>query len=105
MIQEFGRVQKSVAMQSAKSRKLGFLQSRNRSKDAQLLAVFQLGLKSHHVEQRAEFIVLPQLDDGVSFFRRIMRVREPERLHRSMPERFAAAFRHHLDWQAAIEIR
>ena len=35
---------------------------------------------------------------------RVVRIGQPERLHRAMPQRLAPALRHHLDRQAAVEI-
>ena len=69
-----------------------------------LLAVLQLGLEADHVEQRAERVVLAQLDDGVGLLAGPVRVRQPDRLHRPVPQRLAAALGHHLDRQAAVEI-
>ena len=69
-----------------------------------LLAVFELGLEADHVEQRAEPIVLPQLHDRVRLLRRLVRIGQPDRLHRPVAQRLATALRHHLDRQAAVEI-
>ena len=49
-------------------------------------------------------IVLAQLDDGVRLLVRPVRIGEPDRLHRPPAQRVAAALRHHLDRQAAVEI-
>src|ERR1700751_4423738 len=92
-------------MQAAEPRKFGFDQSRNSPKDAQLLAMFELGLKTHHVEKRAETVVLAQLHDGVRLDLWMMRVCQPERFHRPVPQCFAPALGHHLNWQATVEIR
>src|SRR6516225_10528859 len=91
-------------MQAAEPCKFGFGQSRNSPKDAQLLAMFELGLKTHHVEERAEAVVLAELHDGIRFDLWTMRVCQPERFHRAVPQRFAPALGHHFDRQTAIEI-
>ena len=41
-----------------------------------LLGMLQLGLEAHHVEQRAERVVLAQLHDRVGFDPRPMRIGE-----------------------------
>ena len=69
-----------------------------------LLGVLQLGLEPHHVEQRAEAVVLAQLHDRISLHLRIVRVGEAEGLHGTVAQRLAPALRHHLDRQAAVEI-
>ena len=91
-------------MQAAEPGELGIAKAGNRAEDAHLLAVLQLGLEAHHVEQRAELVVLAQLHDGIRFLRRPMRVGEAERLHRAVTQGFAAALGHHFDRQAAVEI-
>src|SRR5262249_59582713 len=57
-IEELGRVQEGVAMKAAETRELGPLETRDGAEDARLLAVLELGLEAHHVEQGAEPIVL-----------------------------------------------
>ena len=91
-------------MNAAEPRELGVLQPRNGAEDAHLLGVLQLGLEAHHVEQRAELVVLAKLHDRVGLHRRIVRIGEAERLHRPVAQRFRPALRHHLDRQAAVEI-
>ena len=56
-------------MKPAEARELGLLQARNGAEDAHLLAVLELGLEAHHVEQGAELVVLAQLHDGVGLHR------------------------------------
>ena len=90
-------------MEAAEPRELGMLEPGNGAEDAHLLGMFQLGLEADHVPQRAERIVLPQLHHGVRPLG-AMRVGEADRLHRTMRQRLAAALRHHLDGQAALEI-
>ena len=41
------------------------LEAGDHAEDVGLLGVFQLGLEADHVEERAERIVLAELDDGV----------------------------------------
>ena len=59
-------------MQAAEPRELGVLQTGNGAEDALLRAVVQLGLETDDVVERAELVVLPQLDDGVGLDRRIV---------------------------------
>ncbi len=91
-------------MQPAEPRELGLFEAGNRAEHARLLAMFQLGLKPDHVPQRAERIVLTELHHGIRLHARPMRVRETDRLHRSVAQRLGAALGHHLDGQAAFEI-
>ena len=56
------------------------------------------------LNKRAERVVLAQLRDRVRLAIRRMGVGEAERLHRSVAQGLAAAFGHHLDRQAAVEI-
>ena len=79
-------------------------EARNGAEDPHLLAVLQLGLEAHHVEQRAELVVLPKLHDRIRLDVRPMRVGQPERLHRPVAQRLASALGHDLDRQAAVEI-
>ena len=58
-------VEKGVAVQAAEPRELGLLQPGDHAEDVGLRAVLQLGLEADHVPQRAQRIVLAQLDDGV----------------------------------------
>ena len=91
-------------MHAAEPGELRLFQPRNHAEDAALLAIFELGLEADNVEQRAERIVLPELDDGIGLDLRIMRVGEPERLHRPVAQGLAAALGHDFDRQAAVEI-
>ena len=91
-------------MNAAKPRELGALESGNGAEDADLFGVLQLGLEADHVEQRAELVVLPQLHDRIRLLVRLVRIGEPDRFHRAVPQRLGAALRHHLDRQAAVEI-
>jgi hypothetical protein len=59
--------------------------------------VLQLGLEAHHVPQRAQRIVLAQLDDGVGLHQRVARVGQADGLHRPVAQGLAAALGHHLD--------
>ena len=91
-------------MEPAEPRELGALQAGDRSEDPGLLAMPKLRLESHHVEQRAEPVVLPKLHDRIGLGLRGVRIGQPERFHRAVAQRLAAALRHHLDRQAAVEI-
>src|SRR4029079_6243343 len=81
LVEKRGRVQKRVAVEAAKPRKLGLLQARDGAKGARLLAVFHLGLEADHVEERAKRIILPELDDRIGLDRRVMRIGEAPWLH------------------------
>ncbi len=98
------RVDEGVAVQAAEPRELGPLQPRDGAEHLDLGAVLQLRLEAHHVVERAERVVLAELDDAVGLDERIARVGQPDRLHRPVPQRFAAALGHDLDGQAAVEI-
>ena len=75
------RLEKDVAMQAAEPREFSLLESRYEAEHAGLLAVFQLGLKSDHIEQCAERIVLPQWHHRVELDPGIVRVGQTDRLH------------------------
>src|SRR5262249_42138119 len=104
-IEQTRAVDESVAVKPAEARELRVLQSRDCTQDACLLAMTQLGLKADHVVERAERIILAQLYDSVRLYVRRVRIGEPDRLHRSEAQGFGAALGHHLDRQAAFEIR
>ena len=53
-------------MQAAQPCEIGILQPRNAAEDAHLLGIFELRLEADHVVERAQRIILPQLDDCVS---------------------------------------
>src|SRR6516162_6466904 len=91
-------------MQAAEPCKFGVGQSRNRSKDARLLAMFEFGLETHHVEDGAESIVLAELHYRVGFDLWTMGICQPKRFHRAMPQRFVPPLGHHFDRQTAVEI-
>ena len=91
-------------MKSAQPRELGIFQTWNGAEDAHLFGVLQLGLEADNIEQRAEFVVLAQLHDGVGLVVRLVRIGEPEWFHRAMTQSLRAAFGHDFDRQAAIEV-
>ena len=91
-------------MQSAQAGEFRGLQRGNGAEQPNLLAVFELGLKADHVEQRAEPVVLAQLHHRIGLFGRPMRIGESDRLHRAVTQRLAAPLRHDLDGKAAVEI-
>src|SRR5207244_4421283 len=103
-IEELGRVQEGVAMKAAEAREFGPLETWNGAEDARLLAMLELGLEAHHVEQGAKPIVLAQLNDGIGLDPRGARIGEAERLHRPMAQGVGAALSHYLDGQAAVEV-
>ena len=97
-------------MQPAQPGELGILQPRNGAEQADLLGMFELGLETDHVPQRAQLVILPQLHHGMrpaplgKFGRRIVRIVQPDRFHRSEAQRVETAFGHDLDRHAAVEI-
>src|SRR5690606_28744502 len=92
-----------VAMNAAQPRKLGAFEAWNGPKDAQLLAMLQLGLEPDHVPQGAKSIVLAKLDYRIGPAPGA-RIVESDPLHRAIAQRFDAAFGHDLDRHAALEI-
>src|SRR3546814_9672563 len=66
--------------------------------------MFELGLEADDVPQRAERIILPELDDGMGPAPGF-RIIEADRLHRAEAQGFRSARRHHLHRHAAFEIR
>ena len=89
-------------MHHAEPHELGLFQPRHQPQHARLVAPLDLRLEAHEAEVIAGESVLAQLDDGVG---RVAgaRIAQPDRLHRAEPQRVAAAVRHHLDRQAALE--
>src|SRR4029077_12976674 len=55
-IQELWRIEESVAVETSQSSEFGVLEPGDRPEGALLRAVFQFGLKTHHVVERAEFV-------------------------------------------------
>src|ERR1700683_308479 len=103
-IEKFWRVEKSIAVQAAESGEFRVGEPRNGPQDTRLLAMLQLGLEAHHVEQRAELVVLTQLYDRIRLCGWLSRIGQAERLHRAMAQRFPSALGHHFDRQAAFEV-
>ena len=91
-------------MQAAEPREFGVFKARDHAEDAHLLGVLELGLKAHHVVERAQSIVLPELHDGIGLDGRIVGVGQPHRLHGAVTRSLRAAFGHDFDRQAAVEI-
>ena len=91
-------------MEAAEPGELRLGQAGDHAEDVGLDGVAQAGLEADHVVERAQRIVLAELDDGMGLDRRVARIGEPDRLHRPVAQRFAAALGHHLDRQAAVEI-
>uniref|UniRef100_A0A0N4Z8C9 LigA n=1 Tax=Parastrongyloides trichosuri TaxID=131310 RepID=A0A0N4Z8C9_PARTI len=104
LVQQLGAVQEGVAVQTAQTRELGVLKPGNHAENLCLYAIFQLGLETDHIIKRAECIILTQLHDGVGLDRRVVLVRQADRLHRTVAQGLAAALGHDLDRQAAVEI-
>ena len=91
-------------MQAAEAGEFGGLQAGDGGEQALLFAVGHLGLEADHVVERAQGIVLAQLDDGGGLVLRVMGVGQADRLHRPIRQCLAAPFGHHLDRQAAFEV-
>ena len=91
-------------MNTAQSGKTGVLKPRYHAENALLFAVFHFGLKPDHVAQSVFFVILPQLHNGIRFLSRGVRVGQAHGFHRAEKQRIAAAFGHHLNRQAAVEI-
>ncbi len=97
-------------MQPAQPRKLGLFEPRDGAEHADLLGVLQLGLEADHVPQRAQLVVLAQLDHSIGpaaigmFGGGPVRVVEAHGLHRPEPQCLHPALGHHLDRHAAVEI-
>ena len=89
-------------MDHAEPDELRLLEPGNQAEHARLVAPLDLGLEPDEAEVIAGEIVLPQLHGRV---RRPAgaRIDEADRLHRSEAQRVAAAVRHDLDGQAALE--
>src|SRR3984957_18517911 len=103
-VEQARRIEIGVPVHAAEAGELRPFEPRNHAEDAALLAVFELGLEADNVEQRAERIVLPELDHGIGFDLWVIRVGQPDRLHRSIAQGLAPAFGHDFDRQAAVEI-
>src|SRR3546814_7241314 len=88
-------------MEAAEAGELGILEARNGPEQADLLGIFQFGLEADHVPERAERIVLAELDDGIRPAAGL-RIVEADRFHRAVAERVHPAFRHHLARHAAL---
>ncbi len=92
-------------MQPAESGEFGAFKSWNSAEDLDLRAVLQLRLEADHVVERAECIILSELDDRIGLDGRIVRIGETDGFHRAVAQRLCAALRHHLDGEAAVEVR
>ena len=64
-VEQLRRIDEGVAVQPAQPRELGLLEAGDGAEQADLLGMLQLGLEADHVPQRAERIVLAQLDHRV----------------------------------------
>lgn len=103
-IQKARAVEEGVAVQAAKPREDGLLKPGDHPEDLGLGTMLQLGLEAHHVPERTQGVVLPQLDDSPGLLVRTMGVCQADRLHGPMPQGLAPTLGHHLDGQAAVEI-
>ena len=91
-------------MNAAEPGEFCVLQTGYGAQDFLLRAVAQLGLKPDHVEQGAECIVLAQLHHRMRA-RPVMGIGQTHWLHGPKPQSLASTLGHHLDGQAAFEIR
>ena len=89
-------------MHHAEADELRLLEPGDQPQHTRLLAPFELRLEPDEAEVIAGEIVLPQLHGGEGRAPGA-RVDETDRLHRPEAQRLAAAMRHHLDRQAALE--
>src|SRR3984885_7990544 len=64
-IEQARRIEIGVAVHAAEAGEPRPFEPRNHAEDATLLAVFELGLEADNVEERAQRIVLPELDHGM----------------------------------------
>ena len=102
-VSNFGLWIKVLRCSPPRRTELCFLQPWYHTKDLLLFAIFQLGLETDHIIQRAELIILTQLYHGKRLLRP-MRIFKPHRLHRTKAQCFPAAFRHHFHRQTALKI-
>ena len=102
-VEQARAVDEGVAMQAAQPRELGPLQPRDQPEHPDLLGMLQLGLKSDHVVERSQGVVLPQLNHRMRPSPR-PGVGQAHRFHRPEAQRLRPALGHHLDRQAALEI-
>src|SRR3546814_17198443 len=86
-VQKPWRIEEGVAVKPAQPRELGLLQPRNGPENPHLLGMFELGLEADDVPQRAERIILPELDDGMGPAPGF-RIIEADRLHRAEAQGF-----------------
>ena len=91
-------------MDAAKAGKPCLFQRRDHAEHLGLASVFHLGLEPHDVEQCPQLVVTAQLDDGIGLVLGRVGVGQADGFHRAKAQGFAAAFGHHLDGQAAVEI-
>ena len=103
-IQQLGGLDEGVAVKPPQTGELGVLQSGDHAKDVGLRRVLQLGLKTDHIVERSQRVILAKLDDGIGLLRRVVRVGQTDRLHGAMTKGLPSALRHHLDRETTVEI-
>src|SRR3546814_1164606 len=96
LFRSFRRADEAVAVEAAQPRELGLLQAGDGAEQADLFGMLELGLEADHVPQRAERIVLTELDNGPGPAAGA-RIVESDTLHRANAQRFDPALGHHLD--------
>ncbi len=102
LVQHGRPVDVGVAVDHAEAHELGLLEPRDHPQHSRLLAPLQLRLESDEAVVIAGEVVLPQLHRGIRLPPG-SRIRQPDRLHRTEPQRVFAPMRHHLDRQAPFE--
>ncbi len=91
-------------MQTTQPGELGILETWNGPKHPYLFRMFEFGLEANDVVERAERIVLPQLNDRIRSTLG-MGIKQTDRLHWTKTQGLRATRRHHFDRQAAFKIR
>jgi len=89
---------------TAEPREGGIFKPRDHPQHLCLGPVFHLGLEADDIIQCAQLVIAAQLHHGIGFIVGIMGVGQADGLHRAKAQRFASAFGHHLDREAAVEI-
>ena len=69
-------------MHAAEAGELGRLQAGNPAENANLLGMLELGLEPDQVVERAQRVVLAQLDHRMGLLRRFVRIGQPDRFQR-----------------------
>ena len=84
-------------MQPAEPRELGIFQAGDHTEHVGLNAVLQLGLEADHIVERAQGIVLAQLDDGVGLNQRVAWIGQADGFEWTPAQRLVTALGHDLN--------